>query len=666
MRKLERITAPGIALACWLVLSAVATDGWAQAAGRPLKEQIESSFEVLPISGGLVLRPKQDMAGIRSLEVRDGELAIDGRDVERRDLELRVGREAAAPVLALLELDEEELEELFVLGPAIEATPSPDARDGDQVDEESDSAIPIPPMPPIPPGLPDAERERLERELERQHEEMRRRIEEAMDGRSEAIQRAQEEMERVQEELDRDNWRGDRRRRSRGDARVVVGTPVRVSEGETSGEIVALGGGLGVDGEVHGDAVAIGGHARIDGTVTGSVVSVGGGVHLGPNARVEQDVVSVGGPLVREPGAEIGGQVTEVSVWQGLTGGWGSNWGWGWNDWETPDYFDGSIGRLVRSIVGVVVLLLFGMLVAALARNQVERVSARVTWEPFKTLVVGALAVVLFIPLAAIVAILLAVSVVGIPLLLLWPFAILACVFLAWFGYFAAAHSVGQWSERRFGWRVSGAAKTTVLGLVLLHVWLLLARFIDVADSSHDVGGFLRIMLWLFWALANLGVLSAGIGGLLVKRRVGPEPEIGPMQPTPYGPGPGPAAGSVVATYAAAAPAARPAPVAQTPAGAGAGAIAEDEAILDGDPDWERRSWDEPFAAFDEPVRESEPAPGERLAGESLADDPRGDEPAGRELADEALLDAERGSADPGDEPASPATDDDEETGRRG
>jgi hypothetical protein len=198
MRKLERITAPGIALACWLVLSAVATDGWAQAAGRPLKEQIESSFEVLPISGGLVLRPKQDMAGIRSLEVRDGELAIDGRDVERRDLELRVGREAAAPVLALLELDEEELEELFVLGPAIEATPSPDARDGDQVDEESDSAIPIPPMPPIPPGLPDAERERLERELERQHEEMRRRIEEAMDGRSEAIQRAQEEMERVQ------------------------------------------------------------------------------------------------------------------------------------------------------------------------------------------------------------------------------------------------------------------------------------------------------------------------------------------------------------------------------------------------------------------------------------------------------------------------------------
>ncbi|HET9767886.1 MAG TPA: hypothetical protein VFS60_13605, partial [Thermoanaerobaculia bacterium] len=48
------------------------------AAGQPLRQQVEARFEVLPVSDGLLLRPKQAMDGIRALEVRDGQLAIDG------------------------------------------------------------------------------------------------------------------------------------------------------------------------------------------------------------------------------------------------------------------------------------------------------------------------------------------------------------------------------------------------------------------------------------------------------------------------------------------------------------------------------------------------------------------------------------------------------------
>src|SRR6185436_8053009 len=102
-------------------------------------------------------------------------------------------------------------------------------------------------------------------------------------------------------------------------------------------------------------------------------------------------------------------------------------------------YFDGALLRFVRCVVFVIVLILIGALISVIARHPLERTSAAAGAEPWKAAVVGLLAVILFVPAILIVLVLLAVSIIGIPLLLLWPFAVIACVFAAFFGYLAAA-----------------------------------------------------------------------------------------------------------------------------------------------------------------------------------------------------------------------------------
>ncbi len=556
----------------------------APAAGQPLRQQVEARFEVLPLSDGLVLRPKQPMDGIRSLEVRDGQLAIDGREAEADDLERRIGRQAAAPVRALLELDPDELEQMF--GLAAEPPPLPPA--DDDLDTQTDQL--------------EREMEQRRQEIERHQEEIRQRIEREMERRADDVQERQEDAARdIERAMRRGAHRGD------GDARVVMGTPVHVRPGESTGDVVAIGGGITVDGEVLGDAVSVGGSERITGLVTGSVVSVGGTVHLGPKARVMGDVVSVGGSVEREPGAEILGRVTEVSLWQGLTGGGmglgGLTFGRGWEVDTGHSYFDGALLRFVRAVVFVIVLMLLGALASVIARHPLERTSAAAGAEPWKAAVVGMLSVILFVPAILIVLVLLAISIIGIPLILLWPFAVLACVFAAFFGYLAAAHALARWSENRFGWRLQGPVTTVVLGLFLLHGAWLMARLVDVVDSSRNVGGFLRLILLLFWMLVNLGAGFVGIGAVILGRRRGMTP-VQPYSPAP--PLPPPVAPPPLSPHTG--PRGPELPVVEGPA---VESLRSDE-----------RDWEEPFADFDEP----EPATGVTAATAGPQDVSDGDE----------------------------------------
>jgi hypothetical protein len=101
--------------------------------------------------------------------------------------------------------------------------------------------------------------------------------------------------------------------------RVGRGSVV-IAEGETVHDGVAYGGSLTVNGETTGDAVAIGGEVIVNGHVTGSAVAIGGGIHLGPRASVDKDVVSIGGQIIKEEGAEIGGDQLSGDVGRWTTG----------------------------------------------------------------------------------------------------------------------------------------------------------------------------------------------------------------------------------------------------------------------------------------------------------------------------------------------------------
>jgi len=59
-----------------------------------LRRAVESRFEVLPVSGGVLLKPRQPKAGISSVEVTGGRIAVNGEAVSSRTLRDWLGADA--------------------------------------------------------------------------------------------------------------------------------------------------------------------------------------------------------------------------------------------------------------------------------------------------------------------------------------------------------------------------------------------------------------------------------------------------------------------------------------------------------------------------------------------------------------------------------------------
>ncbi len=286
------------------------------------------------------------------------------------------------------------------------------------------------------------------------------------------------------------------RRQRRGGDRVRFGGSVTVEEGES----------------IEGDVVVIGGAARIDGQVTGDVVVVGGSLHMGPHADIAKDAVVVGGTLRREPGARVGGEVQEVGVgplnldWR-FPRGPSADWWWRGNF--------GSVFSLVATIVRIGVLCLLSALVVMFARNYVEQISARAASEPLKAGVVGFLAQLLFVPLLVVTIVLFVITIVGIPLLILIPFGILALMVFALTGFTAVAAYAGRWFVRRFGRVEYGAIATTVIGVLLIVSPLLLARLVGLAGGPL---WFMSMGLTIIGFLAEYVAWTVGLGAIALAR----------------------------------------------------------------------------------------------------------------------------------------------------
>lgn len=207
----------------------------AHAQGAPddtLRREVERRFDVLPLRDGVALHPKGPMNGIRSVEITNGTIAIDGQPATGAELRAKLGADADR-VLRLSYLDDAARRALF--GGATATAPAPDAP---ATPAAPSVAIPEP-VPPMPPDVPRRPR---------------------------------------RPEFERRN--GDR---------VRVGGSVRVRPGEViDGDVVAVGGSVEVDGEVHGDVVAVGGSVTLgpDANVEKNVVVVGGGLLRDPRAQI--------------------------------------------------------------------------------------------------------------------------------------------------------------------------------------------------------------------------------------------------------------------------------------------------------------------------------------------------------------------------------------------
>lgn len=401
-------------------------------------------------------------------------------------------------------------------------------------------AQPTPPPPPeveAPPepprdAMPDEALEQLDRALDEVEEQIEESTEDAEATREE-IRERRERVREIREQVHRRL----RERSERSDNKVSFGSSIQVPEGEVARDVVAIGGSVDVQGDVEGDVVAVGGPVSIDGKVTGDVVSVGGHVHLGDDAEILGEVTSVGGQVNRAEGAEVVGRINEVAL--------GPNFSWDldgedldWWDWKEHRHFSpfgfGWFG-FGLSLIGLVVLLLLTLLVRLVAGGTVERVRAKAVETPWMCGLVGLAIELFFVPVLIVVAVILAISIIGIPLLLLIPFVVLAFLLALVVGYTGVAQALGESIGRRFGRPVGSPYLALICGVLVIQFIHVIAEFFD---SFKGFLFFFAVMFGIAGFLVRYAAWTVGIGAVFLTavRRSGPAAMVGaPPSPPPTG-----------------------------------------------------------------------------------------------------------------------------------
>jgi hypothetical protein len=235
-------------------------------------------------------------------------------------------------------------------------------------------------------------------------------------------------------------------------------------------------------------------------------VAVLGSVELGPKAVVRGDVVSIGGRVRRAPGSQIGGAITEISL-----GDAGAHLNAPWIGSMSVAGFD-ELPRLFLSTFRLLLLIIVAGIAYVVARGSVEGSAQRAVDNTPKALLVGLAAELLFAPVLALTAVLLALSIIGIPLLLLLPFAVLVLILLALAGFTGTAAALGQAVRRRFGIGGEPGFVDIVLGVLVILSPVLIARMLALATWDNPLTWILMLTGTGFEFLA----WTTGFGAVLM------------------------------------------------------------------------------------------------------------------------------------------------------
>lgn len=267
---------------------------------------------------------------------------------------------------------------------------------------------------------------------------------------------------------------------------------------------------------IQGDVVAVFGSVDVEGEVAGSAVAVFGSVHLGPLARISEDAVSVGGELDAAEGSVVHGESVSVGFLPMLSMG-----------------LPALPVVLATVALGWLVSLFFAWALAALFPMRLARTAFTASRRTGLSLAVG----VLWGIFNPVVFVLLAVTVVGLPLICLVPL-------LAYAGYLTAVYLLGC---KLTGAR-PGEQDRTFLASAAGHLFVAVF-FVAAAVLWGSPGGIRSVgVFFLFCGLALMLALSAlGCGAVLLSRlgtrpreflgASGPGAPVPPAPPTPETPG---------------------------------------------------------------------------------------------------------------------------------
>jgi hypothetical protein len=288
------------------------------------------------------------------------------------------------------------------------------------------------------------------------------------------------------------DWDPPRRWRHRGGVQIRVGRDYHLPADQIASSPV----------------VVIGGSATIEGRVDDDLVVIGGPVRIGPAAQIRGSVVSLGGEMQVADTAEIFGEIHDVSVlWPEIRFAI-SDWLWGVDrGWWAAFTLAGTVFRFT-------LIMLVACLLALVAPGWIRRVADRVTDAPLASGFVGVATQMLVVPVFLVAVTGMVLTIIGIPLLLLVPFVLLA-FFVFWLAGFASvAAIIGGRLRSRVGLADPGAVLDVAWGVALLFLITFIANLLAFGPSflwplstSLSVIGF--VVEYLAWTVGLGAALLA-------------------------------------------------------------------------------------------------------------------------------------------------------------
>ncbi|HSV86281.1 MAG TPA: polymer-forming cytoskeletal protein [Levilinea sp.] len=212
----------------------------------------------------------------------------------------------------------------------------------------------------------------------------------------------------------------------RGD-QVVFGGHFTLRDGEIlDGNLAVFGGSADLEegSRVNGSIAVMGGSVDIDGEVRGSINVIGGSVFLGDTAHVFGDILTVGGNVTRQPGARVDGSARRTEP----------------DDFQLPqivrpglflpsyDINLAPIGNMLWFIFRTLAISALAVLVVLFMTTPTQRAAKTMITQPLISGVMGFLTLVV----APALAILLAVTIILIPLSLLGFLALFVALIYGW------------------------------------------------------------------------------------------------------------------------------------------------------------------------------------------------------------------------------------------
>jgi len=234
------------------------------------------------------------------------------------------------------------------------------------------------------------------------------------------------------------------------------------------------------------DVVAVCGSVTVDGEVDGDVVAVLGSVHLRDGAEVQGEVVSVGGVVDQADGAVIQGQTVSVGF---LPTSWGV---------PALPFTLGAIaaGWIAAVFAGWIFALAFPHRLARIANTASRRTGA--------SFLLGVASVPGFVALV----VLMFVTVVGIPLAFLLPFAYIILVYA---GFLAGTYVLGS----KLVGRGRGLVWPIVAGSLLVTVFFLAGALLFVTPGMTRPIALFSVLLGCLLVAA---LTAIGTGAFLLSR----------------------------------------------------------------------------------------------------------------------------------------------------